>query len=68
MTDSIQFGDRLRELRERAKLSKAALSRRSGISKQFLGDLERGRRSPSLAVAKVLATALGVRLSAWEAE
>ena len=41
---------RLQELREGVGLSKYALARASGVSREFLGKLERGRSNPILLV------------------
>ncbi len=54
------FGARLRQLRERARLSKYALAKRSDVSRSFIGELESGKKAPSLDVARKLAGALGV--------
>ena len=52
------LGRRVRRLREQRGFSQAALAQRSLISTQYLGEIERGRRDPSLSVAARLATSL----------
>jgi DNA-binding XRE family transcriptional regulator len=54
------FGPRLRHLRDGRGWSLGQLSLRSGVSRSFLCELERGRRLPSLEVAIALADALGL--------
>lgn len=48
--------------REERGLSQRDLATRAGISPAMLNEIERGRKSPSLSVAKALATALSVGL------
>lgn len=60
------FGARLRSLRTEAGLSAYALAQRCGVSRMYLGELERGTKEPSLAVARKIAAALGRGLDAWE--
>jgi transcriptional regulator with XRE-family HTH domain len=56
------LGRRIRRLREQRRFSQAELAHRSDISTQYLGEIERGRRDPSLSVASRLATALDTSL------
>src|SRR5215207_6795080 len=51
----------LRELRERAALSQGELASEAGISKNAVGQLERGEFNPRPATVRRLAEALGVR-------
>lgn len=60
------FAARLASLRTEAGLSVYALAQRSGVSRMYLGELERGTKEPSLEVARKIAAALGRSLSAWE--
>lgn len=48
--------------REERGLSQRDLATRAGISPAMLNEIERGKKSPSLPVAKALAKALGVGL------
>jgi transcriptional regulator with XRE-family HTH domain len=59
------FARRLHLLRESAGLSIYALAQRSGVSRQFLGELERGAKEPSLDTARKIARALGHGLECW---
>src|SRR5215204_3557407 len=53
----------LREIRERAALSQAELAKEAGISKNALGQLERGDFNPRPVTVRKLAEALGVQPS-----
>ena len=66
MKKSDTFARRLRALRESAGLSVYALAQQSGVSRQYLGELERGEKEPSLEVARKLAAAFGRRLDCWQ--
>lgn len=63
MSDTIAAPNRLRELRDEARLSQAALGALVGVSKQAISDFELGDKAPSLGVAasiaRVLSDALG---------
>ncbi len=59
---NFQFGMRVRFLRKKAKLTIEELSFRSNISKNYLGDLERGTRNPTLSVIKKIADGLEINL------
>lgn len=54
------FGDHLRELREQRDLSQTRLSELAGLNRNYVGDVERGRRNPCLDNILKLAEALGV--------
>jgi transcriptional regulator with XRE-family HTH domain len=47
-------------LRAAADLTQEQLAERSGFSQQYISDLERGRRNPTVVTLYELATALGV--------
>ncbi|NEC05406.1 helix-turn-helix transcriptional regulator [Streptomyces sp. SID7909] len=57
-------GRRLRALRHGMDVSLSELSRRSGVGKGTLSELESGRRNPTLETLYALTTALGRPLSA----
>jgi transcriptional regulator with XRE-family HTH domain len=57
------FATRLRELRSRAGLTQAELSRKAGLAQPSVSRLERGLKKPGLATAQALAAALGVSLA-----
>lgn len=56
----MNFSEKLKEARKRAKLSQSALAEKAGISVRTLQNYEMGKRYPaSLDIALSLATALG---------
>jgi transcriptional regulator with XRE-family HTH domain len=59
---SDMFSEIVKELRERKKLSRAALAKRAGLHQTYIGLLERGERSPNLDTAKAIADALEIPL------
>lgn len=58
-----RVGDALAALREQQGLSLDELSRRAGVSKSMLSQIERAQANPTVAVVWRLANALGVPLS-----
>ena len=54
---------RLQELRERAGLSKYGLARESGLSREFIGKLERGVANPTIPVTAQLSHGIGMSLT-----
>ena len=59
-----EVGRRLKQLRHDGGLSLSELSRRSGVGKGTLTELETGRRNPTLETLYALTTVLGCPLSA----
>ncbi|WP_419944489.1 helix-turn-helix domain-containing protein [Candidatus Poriferisodalis sp.] len=57
-----QFGIEVRRLREAAELTQAALAAQAGVSRRWLGRLERGHTGAELANIMRLARALGLSL------
>lgn len=53
------FGRNVRRARQERGLTIEALSDAAGLSYSYVGELERGRRNPTLAVVEALAAALG---------
>ena len=53
---------RLKAERERQGLSLQQLGAMSGVSRQAIGMIEKGQRTPSLAICLRIADALGMRL------
>lgn len=49
----------LKNIREADEVTQEELGARINVSKQYISDLENGRRNPSIAMAKKLAIALG---------
>ena len=60
------FGKRLTQLRQSAKLTVYRLSKKSGISQQGIANLEKGEREPAWGTVVALAAALGVSLAAFD--
>jgi transcriptional regulator with XRE-family HTH domain len=56
----ISFGQRIRELRDKAGLSLRKLADQIDISSAFLSDIELGRRFPSEKISTKLAAALNI--------
>ncbi len=59
----IEFGQRVKALRLKKKLSQAALAEKSGFDRNYIGMIERGERNPSLKNLKKYADVLGLSLS-----
>ena len=62
-TIAVKFGRVIRSLRERRGLSQEALSDLAGLSRSFLGEIERGDAVPSVETLQKLADGLGEKLS-----
>ena len=63
MTIEKQLGMRIRFLRKQQNLSIEDLSLEAGINKNYLSDLERGTRNPSLRILSRIAKALKISIS-----
>lgn len=59
----IQLGKRIAYLRKKKKMSQLDLSIESEINKNYISDLERGRRNPSLMIISKISNALGCDMS-----
>lgn len=57
------FGVVLRERREAKRLTQESLAEKAGLHPTYVGLVERGKRSPTLRVARALALALGTTLA-----
>jgi transcriptional regulator with XRE-family HTH domain len=57
------FGEHLRKLRESRNLSQEELYDRAGLSKNQVGNIERGEVNTSISTAYAIASALNVELS-----
>lgn len=57
-----QLGKRIEYLRKMKRFTQETLSFESGINKNYISDLERGKRNPTLKVLKAIADALSVTL------
>jgi transcriptional regulator with XRE-family HTH domain len=62
----MSFARRLKQLREAAGLTQAALALKSGLSLGVVRDYEQGRKGPALRSAFKLAEALGVPVEAFK--
>jgi len=58
-----QLGKRITYLRKQRKMSQLDLAMESEINKNYISDLERGRRNPSLMILSKIAIALKIDLS-----
>jgi transcriptional regulator with XRE-family HTH domain len=54
---------RLQEIREAAGFTKYGLARESGISREYIGKIERGKANPTIPVAAQLCHGLGMTLT-----
>lgn len=54
---------RLQELREAAGFTKYGLARESGVSREYIGKIERGKANPTLPVSAQLSYGLGMTLT-----
>ncbi len=58
-----QLGQRIVYLRKQKKMSSLDLALEAEINKNYLSDLENGRRNPSLKILRKIAIALQISLS-----
>ena len=63
MTINKQLGYRIRYLRTQKGLSIEDLALEAGVNRNYLGDLERGMRNPTVVVLNKIASALNISLS-----
>lgn len=63
MTVNVQLGMRIRYLRTKRKMSQEDLALESNVTKNYLSDVECGRRNPSVKILSRLAKGLHVDLS-----
>ena len=57
-----QLGMRIRYLREQKKMTLEDLSFESNVNKNYLSDLERGNRNPTVKILERIALALDISL------
>lgn len=57
-----KFGDKVRQIRKRVKISQEELAFRAKLHRTYISDVERGSRNISLANIEKIARALGVKL------
>ena len=60
MMDKLTLGDRIREVRKKQKLTQEQLAERLDISVEFVGQIERGLKMPSIQVFVKIVEALNV--------
>lgn len=60
----IKFGERVRSLRKLASISIEELSFRSGLNRNYISDVERGKRNISLKAISKIAQGLNVPIEA----
>ena len=63
MTINKQLGYRIRYLRQQKGMSIEALSLEAEINRNYLGDLERGMRNPTIIILNKIAKALEIDLA-----
>jgi transcriptional regulator with XRE-family HTH domain len=63
---SIPFHRRLAALRRAAGISQYELAKRSGVSKQSLSTLEKGKHVPSWETVRAIARGLGVSVADFD--
>ncbi|HMC31705.1 MAG TPA: helix-turn-helix transcriptional regulator [Candidatus Angelobacter sp.] len=64
-TDIVErFAERLKATRNEKSMTQVALSEKAGIETTYLSDLENAKKEPCLRVIDMLATGLGVSMSA----
>ena len=59
----VSFGNSIRKLRAKKKLSQRALAERSGLDTSYISGIERGVRNPSLKSLESVAKGLGCSIS-----
>ncbi len=62
MNTNIELGMRVRYLREQKKMTLEDLAFESNVNKNYLSDLERGNRNPTVKILTRIAEALEVTL------
>lgn len=60
--NQIAFGKKIRKYREQAGISRSDLAEKIGVSVNFLGDIERGLKLPSVPTLIVISNTLKVSL------
>lgn len=63
LTLAVQFGMRVKYLRSQRKMSQEDLALEINVSKNYLSDIECGRRNPTLKVMNKIAKGLKVDLA-----
>jgi transcriptional regulator with XRE-family HTH domain len=58
-----RFGERLRAVRKEKGTTQEKLAENAGLSRNYVNDVERGRRNVTIRTVESLARALGVRMA-----
>jgi DNA-binding XRE family transcriptional regulator len=61
--DLVALGARIRELRKEAKLTQEELASRAGLSANYIGETERGKRNPGALALFAVAQALEISVA-----
>ena len=59
----MDYGARIKEIREKAGMTQAKLSERSGISQEHISRIENGKFTPNLSTIASIANALNLTLN-----
>ncbi len=65
MDSQVLFGSRIRSIREAADLSREVVAEKADINANYLGEIERGEKWPSIEIIQRLAGTLSVSPSAF---
>jgi transcriptional regulator with XRE-family HTH domain len=58
----VQFGSRLKHLRQEKSLTQEQFAQKCGLHKNYIGMVERGERNPSLLNIDVISKGLGISI------
>lgn len=58
-----RFGERLKELRDKNKLTQEKLADKIDVDRSYMGFLERGEKNPTLRMLSLIAKAFDIKLS-----
>jgi transcriptional regulator with XRE-family HTH domain len=58
-----KLGQRIRTLRKSAGWTQVEMADRLGLARQYISDLEQGKRDPSLSILQVLSDGFAISLS-----
>jgi transcriptional regulator with XRE-family HTH domain len=61
----LQLGNKIREIRKKRGLTQEELAWKSGISLNFMGQIERGHKKPSIKTLKKISEILGIPPAAF---
>jgi transcriptional regulator with XRE-family HTH domain len=60
---TVRFGNKLHEVRKAKGMTQESLADAAGLSRNYVNDVERGRRNVTLATIESLSRALGVKMA-----